>query len=73
MPNSRNVDPQIARHGGRKAAAIRHGNTEEAAAADQDLREALLAKAIRDLAGKIPPLTDEQRTRLAALLHGSAR
>ena len=73
MPDSRNVDPQIARHGGRKAAAVRHGNIEEAAAADRDLREALLAKAIRVLTDKAPPLTDEQRTRLAALLHGSAR
>lgn len=66
-------DPVVAKHKGRKAAATRWGNPEEAEAADRDLREALLAKAIRELAGKIPPLTDDQLHRLAGLLRGGAR
>jgi hypothetical protein len=73
MPDSRNVDPQVAHHMGRKAAAARWDNPEEAEAADRDLREALLAKAIRELAGKVPPLTDDQLNRLAGLLRGGAR
>lgn len=73
MPRTYKSDPAVARHGGRKAAAVRWGNTEEAQTADQDLREALLAKRIQELADAMPPLTDERRARLAVLLRGGAR
>lgn len=69
MPRSYSIDPTVARHRGRKAVATRDGRHDEAQAADRDLRAALLEQAIRELAGKVPPLTDEQRVRLAELLH----
>jgi len=40
--------------------------------ARRDLREERLAAAIRKAVDAAPPLSDEQRTRLAALLHASA-
>lgn len=73
MPRTYKSDPDVAHHLGRRAAAARWGNTEEAEAADRDLREALVAKAIREQIGKVPPLTDEQLHRLAGLLRGGAR
>lgn len=42
-----------------------HPSTE---AASRDLREAVLAKHIARLVDQAPPLTDEQRARLAGLL-----
>jgi hypothetical protein len=50
------------------AANKRHGNTVRAAEAELDLREALLAKRIRELADAMPPLSEERRARLAQLL-----
>jgi hypothetical protein len=72
MPSTRKTDPKVARHQGRKAAAVRYGNTEEAALADRDLRAALIEQRIREFADAMPPLTDEQRTHLAALLRPAA-
>jgi hypothetical protein len=39
--------------------------------ARRNLRVARLEQAIRDAVGAAPPLTNEQRTRLAAILRGS--
>lgn len=50
------------------AANKRHGNIAAAAEAELDLREALLAKRIRELADAMPPLSPERRARLAQLL-----
>lgn len=50
------------------AAHKRFGNTVKAAEAELDLREALLAKRIRELADAMPPLSTERRVRLAQLL-----
>jgi hypothetical protein len=53
---------------GRYGVALRDGQHEKAAEAHQDLREALLAKRIRELADAMPPLSPERRARLAQLL-----
>lgn len=74
MPTTRNIDPQVARHRGRKAVAIRDGRHDTALAADRDMRAAMLEKSIRELAlEKLPPLTDSQRVHLASLLSGTNR
>lgn len=71
-PQKRVIDPEVARHRGRKATAVRDGRTEAAEMADRDLRAARLADHIRKLADQDPPLTAEQRMRLLALLIGGA-
>lgn len=55
-------------HRNRKGGAMRTGNMQLAELADRDLRAAVLAKHIRELADAHPPLTAEQRRALAALL-----
>lgn len=67
------IDPEVATHKGRKAVAVRDGNTELAGIADRDLRAAKLADHIRKLVDQAPPLTAEQRLRLAGLLVGGAQ
>lgn len=62
------IDPQVAHHRGRKAIAVRHGRRDMAEDADQKLRAARLAAYIRKLVDEWPPLTNEQRSDLAALL-----
>jgi hypothetical protein len=52
----------------RLAAHRRFGNAEAAAEAELDLREAMLAKRIHEIADAAPPLSAERRARLAALL-----
>lgn len=70
---TRVIDPDVARHRARKATAVRDGRTEVAEIADRDLRAARLADHIRKLVDAAPPLTAEQRLRLAGLLVGGAR
>lgn len=65
--------PSLTHHRARKAHAVRYGNEAAANAADRDLRAAKLEKHIRDLVDAAPPLTAEQRLRLASLLTGGAR
>lgn len=60
-------------HRARKAGAISQGNTEKAATADRDLRAAVLAKHIREVVDKAPPLTDAQRLALSNLLVGGPK
>lgn len=52
----------------RKGVAVRLGHTEDAARLDTEIRAARLAEYIRTTVDASPPLDDEQRTRLAALL-----
>ena len=60
-------DPAVRRLAARKAAQSRwNGTTSETASA---LAEAQLTAHIKRVVDQAPPLTDEQRTRLAALLH----
>lgn len=66
-------NPEVDRHRARKAVAIRDGRTEAAEMADRDLRAARLADSIRKLVDQAPPLTAEQRLRLAGLLVGGAQ
>lgn len=72
-PRTRNDDPAIRNAQGRKGAGLRLGRPEVVAEAELDLREAILAKRIRELADAMPPLSDERRARLAGLLVGGAR
>jgi hypothetical protein len=69
---TRDDDPSIRKAQGRYGAALRDGNEETAAEAAQDMREATLAKRIKELADAMPPLTPERRARLAALLQPAA-
>lgn len=55
-------------HRARVANAERRGDTEAADAARLDLKAARAADYIAKLVDDAPPLTDEQRTRLASLL-----
>jgi hypothetical protein len=63
--------PEVAR--ARLAAVRRHhpDQPEFAADARRDLRAANAAQYVRDLVDGWPPLTDQQRGRLAALLTGA--
>lgn len=55
------------------AGRSRHGHDPDSiAAAATDLKAAKLAQAIQRAADSAPPLTDEQRIRLASLLLGGA-
>ncbi|MBM0233371.1 hypothetical protein JNW91_16815 [Micromonospora sp. STR1_7] len=51
-----------------KANAVRYGDQAAAERADRELRAAKLERAIRTAVDAAPPLTDEQRARLAGLL-----
>lgn len=66
----RTRDPEIQRHKSRKAVAVKNGRPADAAVADRDMREAKLAAHIRALVDQAPPLTAEQRLKLAGLLLG---
>ncbi|UUO01698.1 hypothetical protein M4D79_25565 [Mycolicibacterium novocastrense] len=67
---TRNVAPDIARARARAAglSAFRKPNAPDLIEAKRTLREAVLAKHIRGLVDTAPPLTQEQRDRLAELL-----
>jgi hypothetical protein len=52
----------------RKGVAVRLGRTEEAARLDAEIRTARLADYIKQTVDSAPPLTVEQRDRLAGLL-----
>lgn len=57
---------------GRKGVAVRLGRTEEAAQLDTEIRTARLAEDIERTVDAWPPLSIEQRERLAAILRGGA-
>ncbi len=56
----------------RLAGAVSNGNTALADTARVRLKELRAADYIRELVDSAPPLTDEQRSRLALLLRGTA-
>lgn len=56
-----------------KGVAVRRGDQAEAARLDTEIRTARLADYIRKTVDAAPPLTAEQRDRLALLLQGEAR
>jgi hypothetical protein len=58
----------MAHHRARKARADQQGDTEAAELAARDLRATKAAEYIQALVDTAPPLTDEQRSRLAALV-----
>ena len=57
----------------RVALATRHGNAEALTEARRDLNAAHVERAIARALAAAPPLTDDQRHRLSALLVGGAR
>lgn len=65
------ISAEMAHHRARKARADQRGDTEAAELAARDLRATKLAEHIRTVVDAMPPLTDEQRTRLASLLGGA--
>lgn len=58
----------INHHRARVARAVQRGDAETAEEARRDLLAAKLARAIEAAVNAAPPLTDEQRARLAGLL-----
>lgn len=68
------IDPVLAARG-RLAYASRQGtnNPEAAIAARRELKEAKLSRAIREAIDSIPPLTVEQRQRIASILIAGRR
>lgn len=65
------ISAELAHHRARRANAIQRGDTTAAEQAARDLRAEKLAEHIRIVVDAMPPLTDEQRTRLASLLGGA--
>jgi len=63
----------MARARARKANADLRGDSEAAAIAARDLRAVKLEEYIERVVAEAPPLTDEQRVRLAGLLSGGGR
>lgn len=55
-----------------KGVAVRLGQTDEAARLDTEIRTAKLEDSIRSIVDAAPPLTDEQRARVALLLRPAA-
>jgi hypothetical protein len=62
------LSPERRRLRSRKGVAVRLGNAAEAARLDAEIRTARLEDYIRRTVDACPPLSDEQRARLAALL-----
>lgn len=62
------ISAEKAHHRARRANALQRGDTETAELAGRDLRAAMLAEYIENVVDKAPPLTADQRSRLAALL-----
>jgi hypothetical protein len=62
------ISAEKAHHRARRANALQRGDTETAELAARDLRAAMLAEHIKTAVDAAPPLTDEQRARLAGLL-----
>lgn len=70
MPRTRPSDPV---HVARSAIANAARAGRDQTAARQQLKEAKLDRWIREALDTAPPLTDEQRHRLASMLTGGAR
>jgi hypothetical protein len=70
MPGS--PSPDISRQRAKVGALARHRSHDDPdlAAARRALRESLLSDHIRQVVAAAPPLSESQRTRLAALLRG---
>lgn len=64
---------EVARTRSRVAVATRLGTPEQQAVARRDHATATLAAHIEKIVAEAPPLTDDQRSRLAGLLRGGAK
>jgi hypothetical protein len=64
--------PKVAHLRARVATSVRHGNHTAADEARRDLLAARLEEQIKRAVAGAPPLTDEQRRRLAAIIRGGA-
>lgn len=62
------IDPNVARTRARVAVATRRGDSNALTDARREHAESLLAAYITKVVAKAPPLTEEQRHRIAALL-----
>jgi hypothetical protein len=70
MPVLPPPSPEVARARARVATNVRHGHHDAADEARRDLLAAKLAEQIKRAVAGAPPLTDEQRRRLAAIIRG---
>lgn len=68
MPKTRNVDPTVGIVRARLGSAERYRPGDDHSDIRRDLNEAKAAAYIKRLLEAAPPLTEEQRTRLAELL-----
>jgi hypothetical protein len=66
-------DPKVRTISGRLAAVERHHPDADTSELRRDLRAARAEEYVRALVDGFPPLTSEQRTRLALLLRASSR
>lgn len=64
------ISPTLAHHRAVHANAVLRGDDEAAAEAKRSLNATRLEEYIRRVVNDAPALTDEQRHRLAAILHG---
>lgn len=71
-PHADAAEPELARLRAVIARASHRGDAGAADAARQEYRELKLAAHIRDVVDQAPPLTAEQRDRLALLLRGAS-
>lgn len=63
---------EVQHHRARVAVLARVGTDEERTDARRDLAVAKIAQYVERVVAEAPPLTDEQRERLAGLLNGAA-
>ena len=68
MPVTRSVPPRVAKLRARLAVQVRDGHLDAAAATRAELSAANVEAAARRVADRLPPLTAEQRGRIATLL-----
>lgn len=72
LKKSRNISPEAASLVGKIRNSCLRGDNQAANDARRDLRATLLGEHIQREIAKLPPLTDAQRDRLAAMLRGAA-
>jgi hypothetical protein len=66
------INPDVAHYRARIANAVQRGDQETADTGRRDLRVAQLADHIAKVVKSAPPITPEQRARLASLLSGGS-
>lgn len=71
MALTRKYDPDVTHHRAKVAGYVKVGNEEKAEHHRQELAEALIVAAAKDVAAQLPKLSPESRERVRALLGGA--